>query len=127
MPKKEDITVLLADDEPDILELVEEEFSFEGYKTLTATCGNDGAELVKENQIDVVISDYKMPNGDGMTILQEVNKIEEGKRPLFFFVSGQSDVSPEQCLASGAKKFYTKPFDIEELVGEIARHLGVEE
>ena len=88
MPKKEDITVLLADDEPDILELVEEEFSFEGYKTLTATCGNDGAELVKENQIDVVISDYKMPNGDGMTILQEVNKIDEGEETTFFLCFG---------------------------------------
>jgi DNA-binding response OmpR family regulator len=128
MAKPEDITILLADDEPDILEIIEEEFQDEGYNTMTANCGNLGAEMIRENagKIQVVISDFKMPDGDGMVILQECNKLAEGRRPLFFFVSGQADVPVQECLDAGANSFFQKPFDVEELIKQIGEHVGVE-
>ena len=113
-------TVLLVDDEPDILELMEEEFVFEGFKTQTATCGNEAIEKIRENKFDVVVSDYKMPNGNGMVVLNEVNTISEEDRPIFYFVSGQADISVQDALDAGAKKFFSKPFDLDELIQEIS-------
>ncbi len=119
-----DVLVLIVDDEPDILELMEEEFSYHGYKTMTAICGNDAIDLIRSNPVQVVVSDYKMPNGNGMAVLKEVGNIQLEKRPVFFFVSGQADISIEEALDAGAKKFFAKPFDLEELILEIQSELN---
>lgn len=124
MTKSSELMVLIVDDEPDILELIEEEFSDAGYKTITATCGNDAVKLVQSNKIDIVLSDYRMPNGNGMVILEEVNKIPQENRPLFFFISGHADISIQEALDAGAKKFFTKPFDFENLLEEINQYVG---
>lgn len=115
--------VLIVDDEPDILELMEEEFRYCGYQTLTAVCGNDAIKILDSKHIDIVVSDYKMPNGNGMAVLSHVNKMD--KKPVFFFVSGQADVSTEDALRAGAKKFFSKPFDLDELIKEIEQELAL--
>ncbi|MGZ3806699.1 MAG: response regulator [Bacteriovorax sp.] len=123
MLEKKNLTVLIVDDEPDILELMEEEFKYCGYTTITAICANDAIKILDNQKIDIVISDYKMPNGNGMAVLSHVNKMKE--RPLFFFVSGQADVSVEDALRAGAKKFFAKPFDLDELIKDIERDIAV--
>lgn len=125
MLERKNITVLIVDDEPDILELMEEEFIYYGYKTLTAECGNDAIKMIRENHIDVIVSDYKMPNGNGMTVLDEVNSIPVDKRPEFFFVSGQADISIQDAINAGAKKFFSKPFDLDDLIQEIELELNL--
>lgn len=117
MLDKKNLTVLIVDDEPDILELMEEEFKYCGYNTLTAICGNDAIKLLDNKKVDIVVSDYKMPNGNGMSVLSHVNKL--AVKPVFFFVSGQADVSVEDALRAGAKKFFSKPFNLDELIKEI--------
>ncbi|MBC7713516.1 MAG: response regulator [Rhizobacter sp.] len=117
MVDRKNLMVLIVDDEPDILELMEEEFRYCGYQTLTAVCGNDAIKILDLKHIDIVVSDYKMPNGNGMAVLSHVNKL--AKKPVFFFVSGQADVSTEDALRAGAKKFFSKPFDLDELIKEI--------
>lgn len=114
------LTILLVDDEPDILDLLEEEFSDFGYTTLKADSGNNAVKILEEESaIDIVISDYKMPNGNGMVVLNKVQSIPEESRPYFFFVSGQADVGVDECLDSGAINFFHKPFDLEELIKEV--------
>lgn len=122
MVDRKNLMVLIVDDEPDILELMEEEFRYCGYQTLTAVCGNDAVKILDQKHIDIVVSDYKMPNGNGMAVLSHVNKMN--KRPVFFFVSGQADVSTEDALRAGAKKFFSKPFDLDELIKEIEQDLS---
>lgn len=122
MIDRKNLTVLIVDDEPDILELMEEEFRYCGYKTKTAICGNDAIKILSNEPVDIVVSDYKMPNGNGMSVLFHVKNMA-GKHPLFFFVSGQADVSTEDALKAGAKKFFSKPFDLDELIREIERDL----
>lgn len=117
MISKKNITVLIIDDEPDILELMEEEFRYCGYNTLTAMSGNEAVQVLQKTPVDIVVSDYKMPNGNGMVVLDYVNRMSS--RPDFFFVSGQADVSIEDALKAGAKKFFTKPFDLDELIRQI--------
>lgn len=122
MISKKNITVLIIDDEPDILELMEEEFRYCGYNTLTAMSGNEAVKILQKTPVDIVVSDYKMPNGNGMVVLDYVNKM--ANRPDFFFVSGQADVSIEDALKAGAKKFFTKPFDLDELIRQIEGSVG---
>ncbi len=116
------LTVLIVDDEPDILELMEEEFKYCGYNTLVAMCGNDAIKILDTQKIDIVVSDYKMPNGNGMSVLSHVNNMKA--RPLFFFVSGQADVSIEAALSAGARKFFSKPFNLDELIKDIENDLN---
>lgn len=122
MIEKKNLTVLIVDDEPDILELMEEEFKYCGYDTLTAICGNDAIKILDSNKVDIVVSDYKMPNGNGMAVLSHVSKM--AKPPSFFFVSGQADVSGEVALRAGARKFFSKPFDLDELIKEIENDIA---
>lgn len=117
MIDRKNLMVLIVDDEPDILELMEEEFRYCGYQTLTAVCGNDAINILNTKHIDIVVSDYKMPNGNGMAVLSHVNMMD--KKPVFFFVSGQADVSTEDAIKAGARKFFSKPFDLDELIKEI--------
>ncbi len=121
MPNKKNITVLIVDDEPDILELMEEEFRYCGYDTVTAICGNDAIKILDNRKIDIVVSDYKMPNGNGMAVLGHVNRM--APKPKFYFVSGQADVSVDDALKAGAKKFFSKPFDLDELIRDISNDL----
>ena len=116
-------TVLLIDDEPDILELMEEEFRLADFCTLTASCGNDAIDIIVCQNIDVVISDYKMPNGNGMDVLRAVNGMEDETRPLFYFISGQADISPQDAVNAGALKFYSKPFSLDLLIQEVKKDL----
>ncbi|WP_127713970.1 response regulator [Halobacteriovorax sp. HLS] len=125
MQERNNITVLIVDDEPDILELMEEEFIYYGYKTLTAECGNDAIELIRSKPIDIIVSDYKMPNGNGMAVLDAVQLIDMKDRPEFFFVSGQADISIQDALNAGAKKFFSKPFDLDDLINEIELDLNL--
>jgi DNA-binding NtrC family response regulator len=113
--------ILIIDDEPDILELLVEEFKFHGYDVLSAACGNEAIEILKNERFDVIVSDYKMPNGNGMAVLKFVSTLE--KKPFFFFISGQSDTSVEECILAGARHFFSKPFDLELLIKQIEKYL----
>ena len=57
MVDNSNIVVMLVDDEPDILELINDEFDFANFKTLTANCGNAAIALLQKHKVDVVISD----------------------------------------------------------------------
>lgn len=109
--------ILIVDDERDILELMADEFKFYGHEIEVAVSGNEAIEKLKLFQFDVIVSDYRMPNGNGMTLLNYVNTLVI--KPIFFFFSGQSDASIEECLFNGAKHFFTKPFNLNELIDQI--------
>lgn len=115
------IKVLIADDEPDLLELLVEVFEDNGFNVFSADCGNDAAKILGEEDIKVVLSDFRMPNGDGLYLLEECYKLDEDKRPYFFFISAYSDLPIEECLAKGVKKFFEKPCDLEKLVEDIEK------
>jgi DNA-binding NtrC family response regulator len=121
MTNKNELIVLIVDDEPDILELMEEEFKYCGFTTITAICGNDALKILGEKKVNIIVSDYKMPNGNGMSVLNFVNKMDA--KPYFYFVSGQADVSVEDAISAGARKFFSKPFDLDELIKEIENDL----
>lgn len=119
MPKTK---VLIVDDEKEILELMEEEFIDAGFHVFTATGGNEAFEILqKEEGIKVVVSDVKMPNGDGISLLDNIKTMDPAKKPVIYMVSG--DVSEEQVSSRGAKKFFRKPVNLRDVVLEIISNI----
>lgn len=109
--------ILIVDDEPDILELMEEALKDCGYELSFAESGCEAIEKLKHQSFDVVVSDYMMPNGNGKDLLSFVNTLSV--KPTFFFASGYSEMSEEECMRNGANFFFSKPFNINVLIEKI--------
>lgn len=111
--------VLVVDDDQEVLNLITEEFNYKGYVVLTASSGNEAIETLKRDTFDVIVSDFQMPNGCGMSILNFINSMKN--RPVFIFFSGQTSVSIEFFKNAGANEYFAKPFDLELLVSELEK------
>lgn len=114
---KKAIRFLIIDDEQDLLDLVSEVVKLSGHLAFSSISGHAGVELLKKEKVDVVISDLRMPEGDGHYVLEYVKTMEN--KPLFVLVSGHADYSPEDAIKAGAQKFCQKPYEIDELISEI--------
>lgn len=116
------LDILLVDDEIDILELITIELEFSGFGVTVAESGNEAIEMLKSKKFDAVISAFKMSNGDGVEILVFIKTLMA--RPLFIFISGQSDLTENECLMLGADKFIHKPFDTFHVACELRKILN---
>jgi len=115
--------VLIIDDEPSICEFVQEGLQERGLKTYVCTNPKDALELVNDFNIEVIISDVRMPEKDGMTLLKELR----GKKlywPYFIFMTGFADFSIEQSLHAGAAGYIEKPIQLDKLFNMITETLA---
>lgn len=112
----ENLKILIVDDDSDIVELMEEELQLVGHDTYKAFSGNEAINLLRNQNVDVIISDYKMPNGSGMELLNFVNRHISTNKPDFYFLSGQPEVTLDEMLSAGAKQLFLKPLNISELI-----------
>ncbi|MBC7540628.1 MAG: response regulator [Bacteriovorax sp.] len=119
MEKRTRLKILLVDDERDLLEMIVEIFINYGHDVSFCYSGNEAIEILKKEKFDIVVSDFIMPNGNGIDILIFINSIKE--KPLFFFASGLADLSVEDCIKLGARRYFSKPFDCDLLVAEIEK------
>jgi CheY-like chemotaxis protein len=110
-----DHLVLIVDDEPDLREMLVSELESIHTKTLEAKNGKEGINIVKKEKVDFVISDIRMPGGNGIEFLDETKKINL-KKPIFLFITAFSDVSREELYAHGAESLISKPFDLPNLL-----------
>ncbi len=110
--------ILCVDDEADILELFKDEFVDGGFKVLEASNGVDAFEIFKSNKVDCIVSDIRMPGGDGVTFVKTVN--EHGTDIPIFLVTGFSDYTAEDLSGLGVNAVIFKPFDLEEVVEMIS-------
>lgn len=116
-------TVLIVDDEPLYREVLREEFEFTGASVIEAGSGQEALRQIKANpQIEVVVSDIKMPDGDGVFLLDELRK-KHASKPAVILISGFSDLSIDQAFAKGAEGVFAKPCNIDTVVERIEKHL----
>lgn len=105
-----EITILLVDDEPDILEFLSYNLGKEGYKVLTAKNGQKGLKLAREHRPQLVILDVMMPVMDGMMACAEIRKIPELEGTLIAFLTARGeDYSQIAGFEAGADDYITKP------------------
>ena len=110
--------VLIVDDDTDLRELVSEEFLIAGAHVEAASSGNNAIDFIKKNQYDFILSDLRMPDGDGYFLANEILKIS-GPKPLFFIYSGYNDISESQLIELGIEEIFCKPFVMKDIIKSI--------
>ena len=112
--------VLIVDDEPDLRELLRLELEAHGWQVEEAANGHDAWRLLQSRDVDVVLTDLRMPGGSGLELVEKLRE-RGAPPPEIFLMSAYADVSLEQTRALGAHPLLAKPFDFE----GVARTLGL--
>ena len=118
-------TVLVADDDPVILRLIQVNLELEGYDVLTANNGQEAVDQAAESHPDLVILDIMMPRLDGYQACEALKSNAETEAIPVIFLSAkaqQSDI--EKGKSFGVADYLTKPFDPSELLEVVERHVG---
>ncbi len=118
-------TLLLIDDDPNLILLVKDYLEFNDYEVLTATQGRE-ALLVLEQQIpDLIICDVMMPEMDGYTFVQEIRQNPSLDQIPIIFLSAKGQTKDKiKGLTNGADVYMVKPFEPEELVAQVQSTLN---
>jgi DNA-binding NtrC family response regulator len=119
----QDTTILVVDDDKNILQVLEARLSFAKYKTLTARSAEDAVELLARHHVDLVVSDVKMPGMGGAGLLREV-LAQWPAVPVILLTAYGSIPDAVSTIRSGAADYLTKPFDGHQLLAKIAELLG---
>ena len=113
-------TVLVADDDPDVLDLVTQKLVAAGYRVIAADNGASALRLVATEQPDVVILDVSMPRLDGLSVCYELHSSADTARIPVLMMSGNSrQIDIDLGLTVGADDYLVKPFNPAELVRRV--------
>ncbi len=117
-------TILLIDDNKDILENLTEYLEMEGYKILSATNGKNGIELAKQHIPHLILCDTLMPDLDGYEVLHLLlETCKTHKIPFVFSTSNSEKVDKTKAIELGADDYLIKPYDMETLAKVIQHWL----
>ena len=124
--------ILIVDDEPDILELIEYNLKKEGYQVFTASNGQEGIAVAKKVHPDLIILDIMMPKMDGIEACRLMRAIPEFKNTFMVFLTARSEEYSEIAgFNVGADDYIAKPIKPRALVSRInailRRNSGTEE
>jgi len=118
-------TVLVADDDPDILELVELNFMLEGFDVLTAADGREAEAMARLKRPDVVVLDIMMPERDGLDVLTSLRADPSTRDiPVVLLTAKSTNAEVLEGWRAGAAGYTTKPFDPGELVRYVTQLLS---
>lgn len=113
-------TILVVDDEKDLLDLIEYNLKKEGFNVLKAENGEEGIEKAKEFHPDLVLMDIMMPKMDGMEAVEKMRKDDELKSIPIIFLTARSDEKTEvEGLNKGGDDYITKPISTTKLISRI--------
>jgi DNA-binding response OmpR family regulator len=117
------ISILVADDEPGILDLLHKWLDKDGHTVACARSGHEAAELMKRQRFDIVIADVLMPDGDGLELITESKKTQPDAR-IVAISGGGRYLHGTECLkvatGLGAHAAVLKPFSFSELRASIS-------
>ena len=107
--------ILIVDDEKAIRNTLKEILEFEGHEISLAVDGTEGLSMATSDNYDVIFSDIKMPNMDGMELLDKLN--ESGVDSSVIMISGHGSIdSAVECIRKGAYDFIQKPLDLNRIL-----------
>jgi len=117
-------SVLVVDDEPQVVWVLQFSLEAEGYTTYAATNGAEALAEISEHRPGLVVLDIMMPTMDGWSVLEELLKIPPDRRPRVVIVSALSSLRDRAKAAElGADAYVPKPFNVDELL-EVLHGLG---
>lgn len=115
------ITILIADDETEIADLIALHLEKEGYHLIKASNGREAIRAVQSHPIDLAILDIMMPDLDGYEVTRQIR--EQHRMPIIFLSAKTSDLDKITGLVIGADDYMTKPFNPMELVARVNAQL----
>jgi DNA-binding response OmpR family regulator len=115
------ITILIADDEVEIADLVALHLQKEGYHIVKASDGKAAIHAIQSQSIDLAILDIMMPELDGYEVTRQIR--EKNHLPIIFLSAKTSDLDKITGLVMGADDYMTKPFNPMELVARVNSQL----
>ena len=107
--------ILIVDDEPALREILREEFEYQGATVSEAANGKSALQHLKTSPCDLVISDIRMPGGDGIGLLRGI-QAESLPVSVFLFMSGFSDLTIDEAYDLGAAAVLAKPFELDSIL-----------
>ncbi len=113
-------TILVVDDEPNYRLILSELIRDEGYEVFTAASGEEAMTIVRETDLDLVITDMLMPGIDGMELLTEI-KIFNAALPVIMITAFGEVEKAVAAMQAGAFNYLTKPFNNDELLVSIKK------
>ncbi len=120
-------TVMVVDDEPVTRRILEKGLTAAGYRVLTAEDGETCLEILRREELDVLIVDWIMPGVDGLEVCQSIRADERIKTPYMIVVTVMGGArSRIYALDSGADDFINKPIDMDELLARVRVGLRME-
>ncbi|WP_372653229.1 response regulator [Halobacteriovorax sp.] len=114
--------ILIVDDEVQICEMMADLFESRGFNVSIAHSGNEGAKCFKDSSFDLVVSDVRMPDGDGFSLAHQISEIDPSFDKIVF-VTGFLDAETTE-VPSNVRKFFKKPVRFKELIGFIEELLA---
>jgi DNA-binding response OmpR family regulator len=112
--------ILVVDDEPDLLMLLEEHLSQEGFQVLTASAGMQAISKARAEQPDLILLDVMMPGVSGFDVCNILQDFPEtAEIPIIFLTAITETKRKVMGLNLGADDYITKPFDLRELTARV--------
>lgn len=117
--------ILIAEDDPDILELVLYKLEQSGYQVTAVSDGVQALEKARETVPDLLILDVMMPFLSGIDVLEQIRSDPNTKSiPVILLTAKSLELDTERGFAAGANDYVTKPFSPRELLSRIQAVLG---
>jgi len=117
-------TILIVEDEQKMLRLLELNLAEEGYSTLAAQDAEAGLKLLRQEKIDLVLTDLKLPRMDGLEFLQAVKR-SNAQTPVILMTAYGTVETAIEAMKAGASDYVLKPFSMEEIKLIIHKELDV--
>ena len=116
------VRILVVDDEPSMREMLRIVLRRDGYEVTIAENGRDAIEQLKRSQVDLLLSDIKMPDVTGVEVLRAAKEINRDI-VAFMMTAHASTSTAVEAMRLGAVDYFTKPFSMDELRLKIRQHL----
>lgn len=110
-------TILLVEDDPDVLRSLERRFRFEGFRVLCAERGEDALCLLSEDKPDLVLLDVMLPGMDGFTTVEHIRR--SSNVPIVMLTAKDSLADRVGGFERGADDYVVKPFEMPELIARV--------
>ncbi len=126
-----EITILVVDDEEDVVEVVNHFLEDEGYRVLTAYDGEDALEKALQEQPDLILLDIMLPRMDGFEVCRRLrSRVETEKIPIIFMTAKSEEEDQVKGLMLGGDDYLTKPVSPQVILAHVKavlRRAGTEE
>ena len=126
MKEPTDVRLLVVEDDPFFQRILMKRLAAEGYQVLTACDGREGMKAIVAHEPDLVISDWMMPEVDGLELCQSVKTGLGEAAPYFILLTAKGEISDRLlALDTGADDYLVKPCDQGELLARVRAGLRV--